>query len=157
VSLGRDGRLYVTDGPVSETPSASADFSSSVREFVAKDGTFESVNAATFPAQCHILDAASRLPPSKMESPSAHAFGDQLTIGMSRDQVEALRKSTSGSTTGTLDPETDAKLSYGAPITHVWYTTGSVPCVVGGNVFSLIFDEGGRLSNWQNSDWADGC
>jgi hypothetical protein len=155
VSLATNDRVYVTDGPVAETPPALASFTSSVDEFVQKDGTFERAHAATFPAACHILDEASRLPPSKRESPSARSFGDHLTIGMSRDQVEALRKATSGSTTGIgVD---DSKLDYGAPITRVWYTSGAVPCVVGGNVFSLIFDEGGRLSNWLNSDWADGC
>ncbi len=155
VSLASNGRVYVTDGPVAETPTAAETFTSSVHEFIQKDGTFERANTATFPATCRILDAASRLPPSKRESPSARSFGDRLTIGMSRDQVETLRKETSGSTTGIgVD---DSKLSYGGAITRVWFTTSALPCVVGGNVFSLIFDEGGRLSNWLDSDWADGC
>jgi hypothetical protein len=95
--------------------------------------------------------------PFLIQNVGYHWFGDHLTVGMRRDQVDALRRSTFGADRGTLNSRLDDRFSSAENVAHVWYTTVVIPCYASGKVYRLDFDEKGRLQYWRPADWADGC
>jgi|HubBroStandDraft_1064217.scaffolds.fasta_scaffold05943_7 hypothetical protein len=85
-------------------------------------------------------------------------FRAHLTSGMSRADVDALRRRTFGSAFGSLGGAADLpNLAPSSSVQYVWYTLGVAPCVEWGQVYQLRYDGAGRLQSWQNSGWGDGC
>ncbi len=78
-------------------------------------------------------------------------FASHLEIGMTRQALDTLIKSTDGSDFGVDD--------WGSDTTgvHVWYYYNYVPrCWAGGKMFTLHF-KSGQLQNWNSSDSGYGC
>lgn len=78
-------------------------------------------------------------------------FASHLEIGMTRQKVDSLIKSTDGSDIGVY--------KWGSDTTgvHVWYYYKYVPpCWAGGKMFTLHF-KSGQLQSWNSGDSGDGC
>jgi hypothetical protein len=71
-------------------------------------------------------------------------FGAHAYTGMTRDQVDALRRSTLGTDDGTDQG-----------VTSYRYTTGGSLCVVWGKRYKLTFDASDKLDAWKLDEWSE--
>jgi hypothetical protein len=75
----------------------------------------------------------------------SHWFATHLYVGMTRDQVGDVRRSTLGSDDGE---------NQGVPV--ILYYTGGTLCTVWGKRYKLYFDKRDLLATWKYDTWNEG-
>jgi hypothetical protein len=84
-------------------------------------------------------------------------FASHIAPGRTRSDVETLRKETFGSSGGTLNSTLHDSADPTPDVSHVWFSTGGVPCAEWGRIYRLEFDGENRLRSWARGDFGDGC
>ena len=83
-------------------------------------------------------------------------FATHMRVGMTRDQISALRKSTFGSASGSGN----IRFSSSSPAPdddYTWYTNVAGFCYASGDVYGVRFDSQRRVRSWERGIWGDGC
>jgi len=79
-----------------------------------------------------------------------------LKVGMSQLEETTAETQTHPDLTGTL-PTSAIPLYDKKGIKIIWFTSWAIPCLAGGPVFVLQFDNSNRLRSWYEDQWASGC
>lgn len=84
-------------------------------------------------------------------------FGSLLRTGMTRSDVDNLRKWTFGAAGAGYNPNLKSIGCDGAESACIHYTTYGTFCIAGGVVFGVAFDRRQRVRSWERAGWGDGC
>jgi hypothetical protein len=84
-------------------------------------------------------------------------FGSLLRTGMTRSDVDNLRKWTFGTPGAGYNSHLKSIGCGGAESACIHYTNEGSICFAGGVVFGVAFDRQQRVSSWEQADWGDGC
>ena len=87
---------------------------------------------------------------------NAIRFNSLLKVGMSQLEETTAETQTHAALIGTLPPSA-APLIDKKGIKFIWFTSWGGPCLEGGPVFVLQFDNSNRLRSWKEDQWESGC
>ena len=87
---------------------------------------------------------------------NAVRFNWLLKVGMSQLEETTAENQTHADLHGTLTTST-IPLYDKKGIKFIWFTSWGGPCLEGGPVFVLQFDNSNRLRSWYEDQWTDGC
>ena len=87
---------------------------------------------------------------------NAIRFNGLLKVGMSQLEETTAETQTHADLTGTT-PDSAIPLLHKKGIKIIYFTSWAVPCLAGGPVFVLQFDNSNRLRSWYEDQWESGC
>jgi len=87
---------------------------------------------------------------------NAIRYNGLLKVGMSQLEETTAENQTHAALIGTLPPSA-APLYEKKGIKLIWFTSWAIPCMDGGPIFALQFDNSNRLRSWYEDQWVEGC
>jgi len=87
---------------------------------------------------------------------NAIRFNWLLKVGMSQLEESTAETQTHAELTGTL-PTSAIPLYHKKGIKMISFTSWAIPCMDGGPIFVLQFDNSNRLRSWYVDQWVEGC
>jgi len=87
---------------------------------------------------------------------NAIRFNSLLKVGMSQLEETTAETQTHAELRGTLTTST-IPLYDKKGIKFIWFTSWAIPCMDGGPIFVLQFDNSNRLRSWYVDQWVEGC
>ena len=79
-----------------------------------------------------------------------------LKVGMSQLEETTAENQTHAELHGTLTTST-IPLYEKKGIKLIWFTSWAIPCMDGGPIFALQFDNSNHLRSWYEDQWVEGC
>lgn len=87
---------------------------------------------------------------------NAIRYNGLLKVGMSQLEETTAENQTHADLHGTLSTSA-IPLYHKKGIKIIWFTSWAMPCLAGGPIFVLQFDNLNRLRSWYEDQWASGC